>query len=87
MKDAETFDFDDFLLNEDEAKTKAVIWDQMYGEYLKEAQEKRKLRKKSVRRHSKRHGFNTVEEAFLSLDKKVSSKLNYAALEALFDPS
>lgn len=87
MKDIEAFDLDDLLLNEDEAKTKAVIWDQMYGEYLKEAQERRRSRKRSVRKHSKRHGFSTVEEAFLSLDKKVSSKLNYAALEALFDPS
>lgn len=87
MGDVEMFDVDDLLLNEDEAKTKAVIWDEMYGEYLKDIQEKRRFRKKSNKRQAKKYGFNTVEEAFLSLDKRVSSKLNYAALEALFDPS
>lgn len=86
LRDVEDFDVEDLILNEDETKTKAALWDQMYSDYVREAQEKRKNRRKSVKRHSKRHGFGTVEEAFLSLDKKVSSKLNYAALENLFDP-
>jgi hypothetical protein len=60
----------------------------MYSDYLKETQNrKRNSKKLTGRKHFKRHNFDTVEEAFLSLDKKVSSKLNYAALESLFDQS
>lgn len=80
------FDSDEFVLNEEEAKTKEQMWDTMYAEYMEEATIKRKNRKKSIKKHSKRHNFDTVEEAFNSLDRKVSSKLNYAALESLFDP-
>jgi len=80
-------DFKEILLDDEEARIKGVVWDEMYGEYLKEAEEKRRVHKKSGRKQLKRHGFGTVEEAFQSLDKRVSSKLNYAALEALFDPS
>lgn len=82
----EIFDVENILLDDEEVKTKAAIWDEMYGDYIKEAQEKRKMKKKPTRKQLKRHGFGTVEEAFQSLDKRVSSKLNYAALEALFEP-
>lgn len=87
MKEIDSFDVEDMILCEDETKMREEIWDGMFSEYVKEAQERKKSKKKIVKRHSKRHGFNTVEEAFQSLDKKVSTKLNYAALEALFDPS
>lgn len=87
QKDDE-FEVDDMILNEDEFKTREEIWESMYGDYLKEVQNrKRNSCKTSVRKYNKRHDFNTVEEAFMSLDRKVSSKLNYAALEGLFNPS
>lgn len=82
------FKVDDMILNEDEFKTREGIWESMYGDYLKEVQSrKRNSRKTGVRKYNKRHNFDTVEEAFMSLDRKVSSKLNYAALESLFNPS
>lgn len=88
IKEESDFDIDDFILNEEEANSRAIIWDSMYSDYLKESQNrKRNSRKLTRKKHSNRHNFDTVEEAFLSLDKKVSSKLNYAALEGLFDPS
>lgn len=87
MKDIDSFDVEDMILCEDETKMREEIWDELFSEYVREAQDKKRTKKKVTKRHSKRHGFNTVEEAFQSLDKKVSSKLNYAALEALFDPS
>lgn len=88
IKEVSDFDIDDFILNEEEANSRAVMWDSMYADYLKDCQQRRRNTKKLTRKkYSKKHNFDTVEEAFLSLDKKVSSKLNYAALEGLFDPS
>lgn len=84
----ELFNIEDMILNEEEAKSRGELWDSMYSEYLKESQQKKRHPKKTIKKkYSKKHNFDTVEEAFLSLDKKVSSKLNYAALEGLFDPS
>lgn len=82
------FEVDDLILNDDEFKAREEIWESMYGDYLKEVQSrKRSARKTGVRKYSKKHSFDTVEEAFMSLDRRVSSKLNYAALESLFNPS
>lgn len=88
LKYEDFFDVDDLILGEEEAKDRAAVWDSMYGDFLKESlSKKKKVRSTAIKRHSKRHNFETVEEAFLSLDKKVSSKLNYSALENLFNPS
>jgi len=82
------FEVQDLILNDNESKIREDIWESMYGEYLREVQEKKKNAKKTaVRKYSKRHNFNTVEEAIKSLDRKVSSKLNYVDLESLFNPS
>lgn len=81
----EGFDSEEFVLNDEEYKVKEHVWDSMYGEYLKERKNKKK-KPRSSKKYGKKHGFNTVEEAFNSLDKKISSKLNYSALDGLFEP-
>lgn len=88
-KEEESFDVDDLILGEDEVKQKEKIWESMYGDYIVEQEIKKKNRQRTTnyRKKVKRHEFSTVEEAFLSLDRKVSSKLNYAAIDSLFDPS
>jgi transcription factor IIIB 90 kDa subunit len=72
------------ILSPEESKRREVVWEQMYGDYMKE-REKRVT--KSVRRYRRRRvgEFSSVTEAFKSLDKKISSKLNYQAIESLFD--
>jgi transcription factor IIIB 90 kDa subunit len=73
------------ILSPEESKRREVIWEQMYGEYMRE-REKRVV--SSVRRHRKRRKlgeFASITEAFKSLDRKISSKLNYQAIESLFD--
>lgn len=84
----ESFDVDDLILNEEEARRKGRIWDSLYGDYEAEQEGKRRdAPKRAIIRRQRRYDFSTVEEAFMSLDRKVSSKLNYAAIESLFDPS
>ncbi|KAL6121319.1 hypothetical protein NUSPORA_01786 [Nucleospora cyclopteri] len=85
-EEAVEFDANDFVLNQDEVKSKEKLWDEMYGEYLKEAEKKKqsKQRKSSYKKGRKKN-FNTVEEALKSLDKKVTSKLNYSAINELFE--
>lgn len=76
---------DEMLLNEEEVKGKEILWNEMYGEYVKASEKRKKNRKKpGTRKIVKKHNFETVEEAFKSLDKKVSSKLNYDILHDLF---
>ncbi|OQS53705.1 transcrption init factor TFIIIB 70K sub [Ecytonucleospora hepatopenaei] len=79
----------DMILPSDEVATKTAIWEEMYGTYVKEAENKRKSKASTAtgvtrKKTKKKHNFATVEEAYKSLDKKVSSKLNYTALSGLF---
>jgi transcription factor IIIB 90 kDa subunit len=86
LEDNDSFDYDGCILNEEETRNKTIIWEELYGDYVKVMEVKRSNKPKVIQRNRrKRHNFDTVEEAFQNLDKKVSSKLNYAALEGLFE--
>ncbi|ORD94887.1 TF3B [Enterospora canceri] len=75
----------EMILEESEVENKTKMWEEMYGEYVKESEKKKRNKKGMVKRSKKKHNFETVEEAFKSLDKKVSSKLNYSAINELFE--
>jgi len=87
ISDSNEFSLEDFILDEVEVQNKSAIWESMYGEYLKEMEAKRAKKPKTtaIRFRKKRHNFETIEEAFQSLDKKVTSKLNYGAINSLFE--
>ncbi|KAI5168696.1 transcription factor IIIB 90 kDa subunit [Pancytospora epiphaga] len=83
--DVSNFDIDGLILNEDEVKSKQEIWESLYGDFVIERDIKRKNKPRSVKkRRQNRYSFDTIEEAFQCLDQRVSSKLNYAAIEGLF---
>lgn len=82
----DSFNADDMILNEEETKQKQMVWESLYEDFVKEAEQKRKNKHLNpVKKKGKRVGFNTIEEAFKSLDKRVSSKLNYSAIEGIFN--
>lgn len=84
--DADNFDLDDMVLNDDEVERKRRIWESLYGDYIVEQEAKKRHRPSAiVKKRKNRYSFDTIEEAFRSLDQKVSSKLNYAAIEGLFN--
>lgn len=78
------FDLDGFILTEKEVRNKSEIWEMMYGDFVIEQESKQKQRTKVVKKRKKKYAFNTIEDALQCLDQKVSSKLNYAAIEGLF---
>lgn len=80
------FDCDDLILDPEETKKKQEVWESLYADFVVEQETKRKNRPKTVvKRRKNKYSFNTIEEAFKSLDHKVSSKLNYSAIEGLFN--
>lgn len=80
------FNIDDLILNETETNQKRELWESMYGDYEVQQENKRKVKPKTViKKRTNKHNFDSIEEAFKSLDHKVSSKLNYSAIEGLFD--
>lgn len=80
------FDINELILRDDEIVRKREIWESLYGDYMVEMEAKRKNRPKAVvKKRKSKYSFDTIEEAFKSLDQKVSSKLNYAAIEGLFN--
>lgn len=77
---------DEMILNNDEVENKKLLWEEMYGDFVKKTERKRNSKKKTITRHiKKKHNFETIEEAFKSLGKKVSSKLNYSIMSNLFE--
>lgn len=80
------YDVTDMILSKEEIESKKVLWEEMYGEYVKEVERKKDKNTKKTTKivRKKKHNFETVEEAYKSLDKKVSSKLNYNAINDLF---
>ncbi|KAI4291736.1 transcription factor IIIB 90 kDa subunit [Pancytospora philotis] len=79
------FESEDFILNDFEVKSKSAIWESMYGDFVVEQESKRRHRVKPVKKRKLKIAFNSIEDALQSLDHKVSSKLNYAAIEGLFN--
>lgn len=85
-QEEDVFDYDQLILNEEEITRKEELWESLYGDFVQEQEKKRKHKSKAVvKRRKSKHGYNTLEEALKSLDNKVSSKLNYSAIEKLFN--
>ncbi|KAI5149003.1 transcription factor IIIB 90 kDa subunit [Enteropsectra breve] len=81
----DNFDVDEMILTEHEIKDKTELWEYMYGDFEITKEKSKKIVKKAhAKNKKKKHNFDTIEEAFLSLDRKISSKLNYKAIENLF---
>jgi hypothetical protein len=73
------------ILSEDESLKREEVWEEMYGEYVKKRKEKIiPLRKGYIKR--KKREYSSLEEALRSVvkEKKLSSKINYSAIEDLF---
>lgn len=89
LKDSDeedSFDCDELILNEEEMQRKKEVWESLYGDYIIEQEGKRRNKPRAVvKKRKNRYSFDTIEEAFKSLDNKVSSKLNYSAIEGLFN--
>lgn len=77
-------DSTDDLLTEEEVNQREKVWLEMYGEFMKEKEEKLKHIKKPKRRHVKKQ-YNTVSDVVKSLNKRISSKINYSIIENLFE--
>lgn len=83
------FNYDELILNEDEIKKKKEIWELLYGDYIVEQEKKKKDPTKTVVKRNKKtkYEFNSMQDAFSSLETKVSSKLNYSMIQELFNSS
>jgi len=82
------FDVDELILTKEEAEWKRIVWEEMYKDYEVEAAKKREnraVRPAKAKRTTKRYNFETMEDAYRALDKKVSSKLNYGVIRDLFE--
>lgn len=73
------------ILTVEETKVREVLWDSMYGEFMKEREMRRKPLTRKVKKRKKRMDFDNITDAIKSLDSKISRKLNYQAIENLFD--
>jgi transcription factor IIIB 90 kDa subunit len=72
------------LLTESEFHERKKVWEDMYEDYMNEKTEKLKHVKKPKRRNTKKQ-YNSVSDVLKSLNKRVSSKINYSIIESLFD--
>ncbi|EOB11648.1 transcription initiation factor TFIII B subunit [Nosema bombycis CQ1] len=72
------------LLTEDESKIRTAIWNEMYEDFLKEKALKMKVVIKPKRRRKNKQ-YNTVSDVLKSLNKRISSKINYKAIENIFE--
>ncbi|EOB11653.1 Transcription factor IIIB 90 kDa subunit [Nosema bombycis CQ1] len=75
---------DSYLLTEDESKIRTAIWNEMYEDFLKEKALKMKVVIKPKRRRKNKQ-YNTVSDVLKSLNKRISSKINYKAIENIFE--
>lgn len=73
------------ILSPEETRKREIVWDEMYGDFMKERERKARNTVKKYRRKRRVEEFESAMDAFRSLDKKISGKLNYAAIESLFD--
>lgn len=74
----------DDLLTESEFYERKKVWEDMYEDYMNEKAENLKHVKKPKRRNTKKQ-YNNVSDVLKSLNKRVSSKINYSIIESLFD--
>ncbi|KAF9763083.1 Transcription factor IIIB 90 kDa subunit [Nosema granulosis] len=72
------------ILTEEESKIRASVWNEMYEEYLAERASKAKAVIKPKRRRKNKQ-CNTVSDVLKSLNKRISSKINYKAIENIFE--
>lgn len=72
------------LLTETEYNERKKVWEDMYGDFIEEKAEKLKHIKKPKRKNVKKQ-YNNVSDVLKSLNKRVSSKINYSIIESLFD--
>lgn len=73
------------ILSPEESKRREAVWEEMYGEFMREREKRVKNSAKKSKRRRRNEEFGSVLEAFRSLDKKISGKLNYQAIESIFD--
>ncbi|KAF7683212.1 Transcription factor IIIB 60 kDa subunit [Astathelohania contejeani] len=78
-------ELNNFILSEEEAKIREEMWEEMYGEYMKEKETRVvKIRKPHVKRKKKEFkNYNDAVESVVK-DTKLSSKINYKVIEELF---
>lgn len=75
---------EDDILTENEFLERKQIWEGMYEEYMIEKAEKAKNIKKPKRKNIKKQ-YNTVSDVLKSMNKRISSKINYNVIESIFD--
>lgn len=77
-------DLDEEILTEEETRRRAAVWNEMYEEFLNEKASREKVVIKPKRRRRNKQ-YNTVSDVLKSLNKRISSKINYKAIENIFD--
>lgn len=73
------------ILSAEESQRREVVWDEMYGDFMREREKKVKNCVKRIKTRRKNEEFGSITEALRSLDRKLSGKLNYQAIESIFD--
>ncbi|XP_029166581.1 transcription factor IIIB 60 kDa subunit-like [Nylanderia fulva] len=73
----------EYILSRDEYEKKEILWDEMYGDYLKDKENRVTIPRKPQTK-KRRKEFNTVEDALRSVVKEKSTKINYGLIENLF---
>lgn len=73
------------ILTPEETMKREAVWEEMYGEFVREREKKAKSSVKKQRRKRRNEEFGSAADAFRSLEKRISGKLNYQAIESLFD--
>lgn len=73
------------ILSPEETKRREIVWEEMYGEFMREREKRVKSSVKKGKRRRRNEEFGSIVEAFRSLDRRISGKLNYQAIESIFD--
>ncbi|TBT96526.1 hypothetical protein CWI39_3699p0010, partial [Hamiltosporidium magnivora] len=81
-------DINNFILSNEESKHREILWNEMYGEFMKQKAERPIIyRKKTYTKRNKNIQFETITDAVKSVvkEKKFSSKINYSVIERMFE--
>jgi hypothetical protein len=78
-------EIENYILSKSESKEREVLWEEMYGEFITDRENKVVAQKKVYSRR-KRKEYNSLGDALKSVvrEKKFSSKINYSVIEDLF---
>ncbi|KAH9412306.1 putative transcription initiation factor TFIIIB [Ordospora pajunii] len=73
------------ILSPEESRKREIVWEEMYGEFMSEREKRMKSGVKKHRKKRRVEEYDSIIDAFRSLEKRMSGKLNYQAIESIFD--